>query len=131
MAASKLPHRKNISTYVVAKVKAGVSIKDIVAGIQKYQEAPRSVKGLYSTYGDDIAQARNSITEQIGNRIVDQALAGDFKSQELYLRSKGGWSPTQTIQEQEIGNEIEEDTSAVDQLMTLLGKTSSTDEGEE
>lgn len=41
---------------------------------------------------------------------------------ELYLRSKGGWSPTNTVEEREVGSEEEEDRSAVEEIMTRLGK---------
>ena len=46
----------------------------------------------------------------------------DFKAAELYLRSKGGWSPTNTVEEREVGSEEEEDRSAVEEIMTRLGK---------
>jgi len=51
---------------------------------------------------------------------------GDFKSQELFLRSKGGWSPTSTVNEVEQSENPDEDTSAIDSLMTLLGKSNGT-----
>ena len=54
---------------------------------------------------------------------MQQALDGDFKSQELFLRSKGGWSPNSTVNEQEQDVDADEDESAIDALMTLLGKT--------
>jgi hypothetical protein len=59
----------------------------------------------------------------VGNKVVQQALEGDFKSQELFLRSKGGWSPNSTLNEQEQDTEADMDESAIDALMTLLGKS--------
>ena len=54
--------------------------------------------------------------------MIQQALDGDFKAAELFLRSKGGWSPTQTNVEVESNSDPDEDVSAIDSLMTLLGK---------
>ena len=72
---------------------------------------------------------------QIGSRVYDQAINGDvkdaatYKSQELALRAKAGWSPQNTVNEvdQEVDPEL--DASAADQLMNLLGFD--TDEPEE
>jgi hypothetical protein len=57
----------------------------------------------------------------VGKKVIDQALEGDFKSQELFLRSKGGWSPTQTNIEVEQETDPDLDESAADTLLTLLG----------
>jgi hypothetical protein len=54
-------------------------------------------------------------------KVIDQALEGDFKSQELFLRSKGGWSPTHTVNEVEQETDPDLDESAADTLMALLG----------
>jgi hypothetical protein len=67
-------------------------------------------------------RARAEAVEEIGNKVVDQALKGDFKSQELYLRSKGGWSPTSTVNEGEDQSEMEEAESSVEALKRMLGK---------
>jgi hypothetical protein len=77
---------------------------------------------LSKLYGGDIAEVKFDTTSAIGNVVVEQALAGDFKAAELYLRSKGGWSPTNTVEEREVGSEEEEDRSAVEEIMTRLGK---------
>ena len=55
---------------------------------------------------------------------------GDFKAAELFLRSKGGWSPTSTVNEAELTEDPDTDETAIDSLMTLLGKAngSTTDE---
>jgi len=49
----------------------------------------------------------------------------------LYLRSKGGWSPTNTVEEREVGSEEEEDRSAVEEIMTRLGKNNLDDDAED
>jgi hypothetical protein len=101
-----------------------VSVKDILASIQKYQNAPSSTATFYKLYGQDIADTKAAIVGQVGSVVIQQALEGDFKSQELFLRSKGGWSPTSTVNEQELSEDPDTDESAIDSLITLLGKKS-------
>jgi len=101
---------------------AGVSIKDLLASISHLQQAPRSTAQLYKYYGQAIAEERVKVTTLIGSKVISQAMEGDFKSQELYLKSKGGWSPSNTVNLDEIDGNPDEDTSAIDALMTLLGK---------
>ena len=69
-----------------------------------------------------MARARSEINELVGSKVVQQALDGDFKSQELYLRSKAGWSPSETQKHGEDESEMEEAESAIEALERLLGK---------
>lgn len=62
--------------------------------------------------------------------VVQKALDGDLKAAELYLRSKGGWSPTQTNVEVEQTIDPDLDESASSTLMSLLGYDNN-DPGEE
>lgn len=118
--ADKLVHNLKIATYIRKAIKAGVSMKVILDNIQSYDHAPSSMAGMYSAYRNDIAQARADIQEAVGAVVVQKALDGDLRAAELFLRSKGGWSPTQTIVE--VDNEVEtEQTSAIDDLIALLG----------
>lgn len=121
MIHEPLGYNQEIAAYIRNHVRAGVTIKDIMAGIAKWQDAPRTAKTLYKWYGNDIADARNYITEKIGSKVIEQALIGDFKSQDLYLRSKGGWSPNQTIETKD-AEDLDTDESVIRELMTLLGK---------
>jgi len=133
----KLPYKKPIANKIKRLIKAGVSMRDIFADIQHLKGAPSSPTSVYKIYGKDIAEARAEIYEAVGSRVLDQALNGDpkegatFKSQELFLRSRAGWSPTSTVQEQELEKDPETDVSAIDELMTLLGKSSKGSEPEE
>lgn len=126
MHKEPLPYSEVIAKNVRKGIRNGVAIKDILASIQKYQNAPSSSATFYKLYGGDIAEERSEIVGQIGSVVIQQAMDGDFKSQELYLRSKGGWSPTQTNIEVEADSNPDEDTSAIDSLMTLLGKNNAT-----
>ena len=119
---SKLRYSEPIAKYVRQAVADGVQIKDILATVNKrYQDAPRNNAMLYKLYGGDIAEARAEITQRVGNVVIQQALDGHFPSQDLFLRSKAGWSPKETQQLDDVSGDPDEDSSAINSLMTLLG----------
>jgi len=119
---SKLRYSEPIAKYVRQAVADGVQIKDILATVnKKYQDAPRNNAMLYKLYGGDIAEARAEITQRVGNVVIQQALDGHFPSQDLFLRSKAGWSPKETQQLDDVSGDPDEDSSAINSLMTLLG----------
>ena len=126
MAYEKLPYSKNVEKHVLECIQGGVGIREMLASMQHLQNAPKSLSTLYKIYGQIIHSERARINAAVGRKVIDQALEGDFKSQELFLRSKGGWSPKETV---ETGEALDEDTdeSAVDSLMTLLGLDDSDD----
>jgi len=127
--AEKLKHNLKIATYIRKAIRAGVSMKVILDNIQTYEHAPTSMDGMYKTYRDDIAPARADIQEAVGAVVVAKALDGDLKAAELFLRSKAGWSPTQTVVE--VDSEVEtEQTSAIDDLIALLGVKNKVDDAE-
>ena len=118
-----LPYNIPVAKYVRQAVQDGVQIKDILATVNKrFQNSPRNSATFYKLYGEDIAEARAEISGRVGNVVINAALSGDFKAAELFLRSKGGWSPTSTINEVEQLEDPDTDESAIDSLMTLLGK---------
>jgi len=129
VAHNALPRNPAIAARVKEGIRNGVAIKTIFASIQDLQDAPSSKTTFYKTYGQDMEDAKFSIVSAIGNRVVDQALNGDpkegvtFKSQELYLRTQGGWTPKEGIETREVGTDEEEEESAINALMTALGKS--------
>lgn len=118
----KLEYNKRIGQRVFEMTQAGVSVRDIFGAIQTYQDAPKSMTTFYRLYRQDMDNAKGEVVEKIGNKIVQQALEGDFKSQELYLRSKGGWSPSETQKHGDEESEMEEAESALEALERLLGR---------
>ena len=130
MAYEKLPYSKNVEKHVLDCIQGGVGIREMLASMQHLQNAPKSLSTLYKIYGQVIHSERARINAAVGRKVIDQALEGDFKSQELFLRSKGGWSPKETV---ETGEALDEDTdeSAVDSLMTLLGFDETPDDQKE
>ena len=120
-----LKYNEPVAKYIRQAVKDGVQIKDILATVNKrYQNAPRNNANLYRLYGADIAEARAEITQRVGNVVIEQALNGHYPSQELFLRSKGGWSPKETQQLEDVSGDPDESSSAVNSLMVLLGHAS-------
>ena len=126
--AEQLPYSKNVEKHILECIQGGVGIRDMIASMQHLQGAPKSLSTLYKIYGDFIHRERAKINGMVGKKVIDQALEGDFKSQELFLRSKGGWSPTNTVVEAEQDVDPDMDESAIDTLMALLGKEDSEEE---
>ena len=130
MAYDPLPYSKNVEKHILECIQGGVGIREMLASMQHLQGAPKSLSTLYKIYGTVIHSERARINAAVGKKVIDQALEGDFKSQELFLRSKGGWSPKETVETTE-GIDEDTDESAVDALMTLLGFDSDGPDSEE
>ena len=126
--AEQLPYSKNVEKHILECIQGGVGIRDMIASMQHLQGAPKSLSTLYKIYGNFIHTERAKINGMVGKKVIDQALEGDFKSQELFLRSKGGWSPTNTVVEAEQDVDPDMDESAIDTLMALLGKDNDQEE---
>jgi hypothetical protein len=120
--ADKLPYSKLVEKHILECIQGGVGIRQMIASMQHLQNAPKSLSTMYKVYGDFIERERAKINGAVGKKVIDQALQGDFKSQELFLRSKAGWSPTHTVNEVEQETDPDMDESAIDTLMALLGK---------
>ena len=99
----------------------------MLASVAHLQNAPKSFSTLYKDYGHIIFNEQAEMIAAVGSRVYDQAINGDtkdastFKSQELVLRAKGGWSPTHTVNEVEQEIDPDLDESATSALMSLLG----------
>ena len=128
MSIPKKPYSEIIAKKVRMDTRNGVLVKDTIGSIQKYQNAPSSTSTFYKLYGSIIAETKAEIVGAIGSVVLQQALDGDFKSQEFYLRAKGGWSPNSTLNEVEQTQDPDTDESAIDSLLGLLGKNTDPDE---
>lgn len=120
--ADKLPYSKHVEKHILECIQGGVGIRQMIASMQHLQNAPKSLSTMYKIYGDFIERERAKINGMVGKKVIEQALEGDFKSQELFLRSKAGWSPTHTVNEVEQETDPDMDESAIETLMALLGK---------
>lgn len=129
MANKKLPKNEEIAKRVRELSAGGVTVKEIFSDIQRYSLAPGSWTTFYKLYRDDLWGPKIELTRKIGNRVANQALDGDpkepttFKSQELWLRTQGGWTPKETLETREVGTDEEEAESAVNVLLGILGKS--------
>lgn len=128
MSIPAMPYSEVIAKKVREGIRNGVSVKDIIGSIQKYQNAPSSTSTFYKLYGEVVAETKAEIVGQVGSVVVQAALDGDFKAAEFYLRSKGGWSPNSTLNEVEQDTDPDVDDSAIDSLMGLLGKNTNPDD---
>jgi len=129
---NKLGKNKAIANLVHKRVLEGLSVKDIVGEVQaKFSDAPRSLNTFYKYYKSDLEAARAEINGMVGSMVLKRAMEegdyGHFASQELFLRSRAGWSPTSTNIEVE-QDSADEDLSAIDQLSELLGLDTEDDE---
>lgn len=126
--ADPLPYSKNIEKHILECIQGGVGIRQMIASMQHLQNAPKSLSTLYKIYGNFIEAERAKLNGMVGKKVIDQALEGDYRSQEFFLRSRGGWSPTNTVVEQEQETDPDMDESAIDTLMALLGKDTDQEE---
>ena len=126
---NKLHYNSEIGKKVRECSAAGLTLKDTMAEIQSYAWAPRTTNSFYKYYSEDWYGPKNDITRKIGNKVANQAIDGDptepvtFKSQELWLRTQGGWTPKTVEETREVGTDPEEEESAVEALMKALGKS--------
>ena len=118
---NQLPYKETIANKIREGVRGGLTVRAIFASIQTHQDAPASLTTFYKLYQKDLEQARAEINAAVGSKVIEQALEGDYKSQELFLRSRGDWSPQSTQTEIE-SDSSDEDLNAVDALMQALGK---------
>ena len=110
-----------IASVVRKKAAAGVPVKEILSSIQNYQNAPGSLQTFYKYYGSVMEEARGEVTEALGSKIIQQAKNGDFKSQELWLTTKGGWSKQQTNTNVDLGESDDDRSSALESLLSKMG----------
>ena len=110
-----------IAAVVRKKAAAGVPVVEIFASIQNYQNAPGSIQTFYKYYKEDLDAARGEVTEALGSKVIQQAKNGDFKSQELWLTTKGGWSKQNTNTNVDIPAGEDETNSALENLLSKLG----------
>ena len=110
-----------IASVVRKKAAAGVPVKEILSSIQNYQNAPGSLQTFYKYYGSVMEEARGEVTEALGSKVIQQAKDGDFKSQELWLTTKGGWSKQQTNTNVDLGESDDDKSSALELLLSKMG----------
>lgn len=119
--AQKLPKNPNIARKVREGIAGGVSVQQIFKSVLHMKNAPQSYTTFYKLYREDMDDVKFSLDAKVGKTVIDQALEGDFKAAEFYLRSRAGWSPSSHVQQEEVGAEDEETEGVVNRLTGLLG----------
>ena len=120
---NKTPYSEAIAKKVEKLVRGGVSIKVIMGAIAHLQHAPTTFVTFKKLYGGLVEQTKADMIEEVGSVVIKAAKEGDMKAAEFFLRSKGGWSPNSTVNEVEQEEDPDENSGAIDSLMTLLGKS--------
>ena len=87
MSIQAIPYSEVIAKKVREGIRNGVSVKDILASIQKYQNAPSSTATFYKLYGQDIADTKADIVGQVGSVVIQQALGTAFTKQDTFFFS--------------------------------------------
>lgn len=112
---------------VVREMAPSFAVKDIFEAIQKHQFAPGSLTTFYKYYREDLNAGKIPVIQAVADKIIDQALNGEpdapntWKARELFIRSRGGWSPKETVEQRELDSEEAEESSAVATLANRLG----------
>ena len=119
--AQKKSKDGRIASAVRKKAAAGVPVVEIFASIQNYQNAPGSIQTFYKYFKEDLDAARGEVTEALGSKVIQQAKNGDFKSQELWLTTKGGWSKQNTNTNIDLGESDDDKSSALESLLSKMG----------
>lgn len=123
----KLPVSNTIKNKIKKGVESGLNSTQIFQSIQNLQNAPRSTKTFYLHYGQYLEEERANIIGKVGAKVIHQALNGDpdqaitWNSQKFFLQARGGWIDNKSIV-QVTDENLDEDISAVETLMVLLGK---------
>jgi hypothetical protein len=125
-----LPYDMKIAEVVQRMVASGVAVSVIFDTTKDMRNGPQSLTTFYKLYRKDLVAARASLHEGVGSTIVAKALAGDTKLLELLAKTKLGWSEKIIVEEQD-PNSLDENTSAIDDLLAKLNLKGQPDGDEE
>lgn len=120
MNAQALPYDMKIAETVQRMVTSGVSVSVIFDTVKDMKNGPGSLTTFYKLYRKDLVAARAALHEGIGSAIMRKALVdNDMKALELVAKTKLGWNEKLIIEEQD-PNALDENTSAIDDLIAKL-----------
>ena len=80
-----LPYSKLVEKHILECIQGGVGIRQMIASMQHLQDAPKSLSTMYKIYGNYIEAERAKINGSFGKKVIDQALAGDFKLKSCFF----------------------------------------------
>jgi hypothetical protein len=115
-----LPYDMKIGETVQSMVLAGVSVSVIFDKTKDMRNGPQSLTTFYKLYRKDLVAARAQLHQAIGSTIMEKALVErDMKALELVAKTKLGWNEKLIVEEQD-PNSLDENTSAIDDLLAKL-----------
>lgn len=111
----KKPHVPTIKTRgkVIEFICSGFGQKDIAMYFDINEDTLRKY------YREELDKAHIHRTSKLGGKLYKQALGGDFKSQEFWLRTQGRWANAKPKED------IERDNKIDSLLETLVGQVKS------
>jgi hypothetical protein len=119
-----------IGETVQSMVAAGVAVSVIFDKTKEMRNGPGSLTTFYKLYRKDIVAARAQLHQAIGSAIMEKALVDrDLRALELVAKTKLGWSEKIIVEEQD-PNSLDENTSAIDDLLAKLNLKAKSDEEE-
>lgn len=125
-----LPYDMKIAETVQSMVLAGVAVSVIFDKTKDMRNGPQSLTTFYKLYRKDLVAARAQLHQAIGSAIMEKALADrDMKALELVAKTKLGWNEKLIVEEQD-PNSLDENTSAIDDLLAKLNLRAKPDEEE-
>lgn len=123
-----LSRDSKVSSQVRKMAYAGVPRTKIFSSVRDMTGAPQSYAAFLKYYSIDLDQVSSDLTVKVANKLIKTALEGEEdnpntqRSREFYLDRQGGWNKKETVETRELDSEEEENESAVEALMTALGK---------
>lgn len=128
MNTQALPYDMKIAETVQRMVASGVTVTIIFDTVKEMKNGPQSLTTFYKLYRKDLVAARASLHEGIGSIIMQKALIDkDMKALELVAKTKLGWNEKVVVEEQD-PNALDENTSAIDDLIAKLNLKAKTDD---
>lgn len=120
MGNQPLPHDLAIAVEIQRMIKAGVTMSVIFDKVKNMKNGPRSYMTFYKHYRGDIVNARATRDEAVGSVIMEKALVDkDMRALELIAKTKMGWNDKVIVEERN-PDDVDEDTSAIDDLIAAL-----------
>jgi hypothetical protein len=109
-----------IAVEIQRMTKAGVATNVIFDKVKEMPNGPRSLTTFYKIYRGDLVQARATLHEAVGSLIMEKAIVEkDYRALEFVAKTKMGWNEKVIVEERDPG-EVDQDTSAVDDLIAAL-----------
>jgi hypothetical protein len=122
--ADKIPYSKKIGKEVSILARTGLTTNQIFHMLKGkgWQDMPQSPTTFYKLYSGDVEAAVASEIGDIGKIAFQEAKKPEnAKEREFVLRSKGGWTTKEVVENREIEDDETEKQSAANRLAEMLG----------